>query len=276
MNITSQAVLYRDGETELSGSLFLDESLRQRRPGLLVVHGGAGLDDHAKSRARGFAEQGYVALACDMYGAGVVEGGRSRIMPLILQLCAEPIKLRQRAEAGLEVLREHPLVDRSRVAAIGYCFGGMTALELARAGADLAAVISVHGSLQPAHVIAQTHAPKPAGAESASARPSSGSGSSATGPDVQGASQPQISARVLVCHGALDPHVPMAHVTGFAGEMATAQADWQLIIYGDALHGFTHENPSSTPGVAYHPQADARSSAHIRSFLADVFRPSAS
>jgi len=255
MSITSQEVAYRDGETELSGWLFLDESISHHPPGILVVHGGAGLDEHAKSRARGFAAQGYVALACDMYGANVVAGGRSRIMPLILQLCAQPAKLRQRANAGIEILRAHPRVDASRIAAVGYCFGGMTVLELARGGADVDGVVSVHGSLQPAQLIAQTHAPKDLALE----QPTSGE------------DRPTIKARILVCHGALDPHVPMAQVTAFVEEMAAAQTDYQLIIYGHAVHGFTHEMPSSTPGVAYDAQADARSSAHIRAFLADLF-----
>jgi dienelactone hydrolase len=278
MHITAQAISYRDGDTDLSGWLFFDESSRATRPGLLVVHGGAGLDDHAKSRARGFAEQGYLALACDMYGAEVAAAGRARIMPLILQLCAQPAKLRHRANAGLDVLRSHPLVDSTRLAAIGYCFGGMTVLELARGGADLSAVISVHGSLQPAQTIAQTHAPKSAQAEpvqpaspqlpSAAATSSSASSTPSVAP-----ASPAIRARILVCHGALDPHVPMSHVTAFADEMAAARADYQLIIYANALHGFTHETASATPGVAYHAQADARSSAHIRAFLAGVFTP---
>jgi len=265
LNIISQAVAYRDGDTELSGWLFFEGASPEARPGVLVVHGGAGLDDHAKSRARGFAEQGFIAFACDMYGSGVAEGGRPRIMPLILQLCAQPAKLRQRAKAGLEVLRAHRLVDGTRLAAIGYCFGGMTVLELARGGADLSAVISVHGSLQPAQLIAQTHAPKAATEEASPAAASSGGDSEET-------AKSSILARILVCHGALDPHVPMPHVTAFAEEMATARADYQLIIYGNALHGFTHESASSTPGVAYNEPADVRSSGHIRVFLDEVFR----
>lgn len=271
MSIVSQTVSYHDADTRLSGCLFLDDRVQTQRPGMLVVHGGAGLDAHAESRARMFAEQGYVAFACDMYGAGVAEGGRPRIMPLILQLCAQPAKLRQRANAGLEVLRAHPFVDCGRLAAIGYCFGGMTVLELARGGADLAAVISVHGSLQPAQLIAQTHAPKNAGAESAPPAADSSDPATSSQPNAQETSNASVRARILVCHGALDPHVTMSHVTAFADEMAAAHADYQLIIYGNALHGFTHETPSTTPGVAYDAQADARSSAHIRAFLSDLF-----
>ena len=119
----------------------------------------------------------------------------------------------------------HTLVD-GRVAAVGYCFGGMTVLQLARSGVDLAGVVSIHGSLKTAR------------------RAQAG----------------QLKARVLVCHGALDPHVPMADVTAFVDEMNNAGADWQLIIYGGAMHGFTHEDAAGykVPGVAYHAQADAR------------------
>jgi dienelactone hydrolase len=118
MPIVSQEVRYRDGNTELTGCLLSDEGRHNRRPGVLVVHGGAGLDNHAKNRARAFAEQGYVAFACDMYGDGVAEGGRARIMPLIMQLCADPTRLCQRAGAAIEVLRAHPQVD-GRSAEVG-------------------------------------------------------------------------------------------------------------------------------------------------------------
>jgi dienelactone hydrolase len=131
----------------------------------------------------------------------------------------------------------------------------MAVLELARSGADLAAVVSVHGSLQPAQLVAQSHSAPNVFNHGVKYRCQNG----------------QIRAAILVCHGALDPHVPMAQVVEFTEEMAQAKADWQLLIYGNALHGFTHDTPSGTPGVAYDAQADARSSAHIRAFLADVF-----
>lgn len=235
MEIISEAVAYRDGEAELNGELFWDRGRPGKRPGVLVVHGGAGLDDHARGRARRMAELGFVAFACDMYGRGV-PGDRQRIMARIAELRASRDVLCRCARAGIEVLASHTQVD-GRIAAVGYCFGGMTVLELARTGAELDAVVSVHGSLQ-------TALPAERGA---------------------------IRARVLVCHGALDPHVPIAHVTAFTEEMDRAAADWQLNIYGGALHGFTHDAPSSTPGVAYNAAADARSSAAIRSFFSEVF-----
>ena len=124
MQIATKPVTYKDADTTLNGIFFWDESLATKRPGVLVIHGGAGLDDHAKNRARRFAELGYVAFACDMYGEGVA-GNRERIMARIAELRAEPDRLPRRANAGIEVLRTHPLTD-DHIAAVGYCFGGMT------------------------------------------------------------------------------------------------------------------------------------------------------
>lgn len=142
----SESVQYSDGTTPLAGFLALDNSKAGRSPGLLVVHGGAGLDDHAKQRARSFAELGFVALACDMYGAGVA-GDRQRVMTTVVELRDDPEKLCRRAQAALDLLASHPKVD-GRLVAVGYCFGGMAVLQLARSGAELLGVVSVHGTLK--------------------------------------------------------------------------------------------------------------------------------
>jgi len=235
--LNTRSVHYQDGQTPLTGFLVCDEGRNDPRPGILVVHGGAGLDDHAKGRARRVAELGFVVFACDMYGDGVA-GDRARVMACIKEFNENRVKLRSRAQAGIDQLASHPIVD-GRIAAIGYCFGGMTVLELARSGANLAGVVSVHGSL---------HTPLRA--------------------------EPRaIKAKVLVHHGALDPHVPTAQVTAFIEEMTHAGADWQLVVYGGAMHGFTHEKATGheTPGVAYHAPTDARSSAAIELFLKEIF-----
>jgi dienelactone hydrolase len=235
MPINTQSIGYRDGDTELTGLLAWDDSRDQQCPGVLVVHGGAGLDNHAKGRALRLAELGFVVFACDMYGNGVA-GNRERVMARIMELRNDRATLCKRALAGIEVLAEQPRVD-GRIAAVGYCFGGMTVLELARSGMELAGVISVHGSLV-------TSLPAQ--------------------PDL-------VKAKILVCHGALDPHVPMTHVSAFVEEMNRAHADWQLIVYGGATHGFTHETEHPVPGVAYHAQADARSAAAIERFFIELF-----
>lgn len=187
--------------------------------------------------ARRVAEFGYVVLACDMYGDGVA-GDRERVMACIAELSGDPDRLCRRAQAGLAVLAAHPQVD-GRLAAVGYCFGGMTVLELARGGSALAGVVSIHGSLK-------------------TKRP---------------AQPAMVTAKILVCHGALDPHVPLTHVTAFVEEMNRAGADWQLVVYGGAMHGFTHEHAVGTdiPGVAYHASADARSSTAMQMFFAELF-----
>src|SRR5437660_1909528 len=148
MPINTQTIGYRDGDTELTGLLAWDASRDYQRPGILVVHGGAGLDDHAKGRARRLAELGFVVFACDMYGNGVA-GNRERVMARIMELRNDTAKLCGRARAGIEVLTGHPEVD-GRIAAVGYCFGGMVVLEVARSGANLAGAVSVHGSLSTA------------------------------------------------------------------------------------------------------------------------------
>jgi dienelactone hydrolase len=239
MTTQTKEIQYRDGDTELTGQLVWDEAQKERPHRILLVHGGAGLDEHAKRRARRFAEQGFVVFACDMYGEGVA-GNRERIMERLMEFRSDRAKLCARASAGLEVLASEPSVD-GRMAAVGYCFGGMTVLELARGGAELAGVVSVHGSLD-------TLRPAEAGS---------------------------VKSKILVCHGAIDPHVPMAQVNGFVDEMNGAGADWQLIAYGGAMHGFTHEAGPHPPGVAYNALADARSAAAIRDFFAEIFAKAA-
>jgi dienelactone hydrolase len=234
VKLTEEIIDYRDGEAELSGLLVWDGN-KGPRPGILVVHGGAGLDDHAKSRARQFAELGLLVFACDMYGKAVI-GNRERVMLCIQHLVADRDKLARRAQAGVEVLTTHPLLD-GNIAAVGYCFGGRAVLELARAGADLAGAISVHGSLETAN---------PAGPGG-------------------------VKAKVLVCHGALDPHVPTEQLTGFIEEMNAAGTDYQLIVYGGAMHGFTHDVGPQGSGVAHHPISDKRSLHAIKTFLSEIF-----
>src|SRR5262249_30017401 len=172
MPLTIEPVEYQDEATTLRGLVMWDDTRRDRRPGILVVHGAPGLAEHAKGRARRFAESGFVALACDMYGEGVV-GNRERIMRCLVGFQADPLRLCQRAQPALDLLRSHSEVD-GQLGAVGYCFGGMAVLELARGGLELKGVVSVHGSL----------------ATSRPAKPGA------------------IKAKILVCHGALDPHVP--------------------------------------------------------------------
>jgi len=207
------------------------------RPGVLLIHGGAGLDDHARGQALRYSKLGYDVLACDLFGPGVA-GDRERIIATVTALRDDPDLLVERGAAALQVLLDSPHVD-GRVAAVGFCFGGLAALTLARAGLPLRAAVSMHGSLA---------TPRPA---------------------EPGA----VRARILVCHGARDPHVPMADVTAFAAEMTRADADWQLNVYGRAMHGFTHDHavPGAISGVEYDREADELSFAAAREHLERAF-----
>jgi dienelactone hydrolase len=239
-NLTAQDWPYRDQDIPLTGLLYRDDTLPGTRPGILLIHGGAGLDDHAREQARRYAGLGYVVLACDMFGDGVA-GDRDRIIGCLTELRDNPPLMVRRAQAGLAALSRCPGAD-GRAAAIGFCAGGMVALALARSGESLAGAVSIHGSL-------------------ATSRPA--------GPGA-------VHARLLVCHGALDPHVPLSDVMAFTEEMDSAHADWQLIMYGGALHGFTHSRArkGAVPGVAYDSRADNRSFAATSAFLTEAFAAS--
>lgn len=211
---------------EMVGRLAVGDKRPGRRPAVLVCHEGPGLDSHAKGRAERLASLGYVALALDYHGGGrPIE--REQMMPRIGELRNDPDRARAIAAAGLAVLLGQPEADPGRVAAIGYCFGGTLALELARSGAALAAVVGFHSGLG-------TERPAKAG---------------------------EVKASVLVCIGADDPLVPAGQRAAFEEEMRAAQVDWRMNLYGGAVHSFTNENAggSGFPGVAYHRPTDERS-----------------
>ena len=230
-----QKIPYRDGDAHLTGTLVTSASSSATRRGVLVIHGGAGLDAHALKQAERFARAGYVAFACDMYGEGV-SGNRQRVLAEIDALRHDRARVVARAQGALELLRAQ--VD-NHVAIVGYCFGGMVALELARAGVEASAIVSVHGTI------------------------------TTTQPAQPGA----IKAAILICQGAADPHCSLDGVLAFAAEMTHVGADWELVIYGNAMHGFTHEDAKGqTPGVLYDAQADARSLDTICAFLRRTVR----
>ncbi len=243
-DISGRDLRYADLDTPLTGFLCPAEHLTGNQPAILLIHGGAGLDEHARQQARRYAALGYTVLACDMFGDGVA-GDRDRVIGCLMALRDDPPFLVRRARAGLAALAATPRTPgtNGQVAAVGFCFGGLAALQLARSGAPLAAAVSIHGSL----------------ATSTPAKPGS------------------VRARLLACHGAADPHVPLSDVTAFADEMNEAGAEWQLIMYGGAQHGFTHAHatPGAMPGVAYHEAADRHSFAAARDFLAEAFALSA-
>jgi dienelactone hydrolase len=236
--IVSQNIEYKHEDTVLEGYLAYDDAAQGKRPGVLVVHEWWGLNDYVRMRVDKLARLGYVAFALDMYGKGIWTDQASKAQELSGHLRGKPI-LRQRARTGLEILRQNERVDTARIAAIGYCFGGTTVLELAYSGADIAGVVSFHGGLT---------APKPG--------------------DVS-----RIKAKILVLHGANDGFIPPENIAAFQEGVGKAGADWQMIYYGGAVHSFT--NPSADKknikGLAYNPNADKRSWKHMQLFFEDIF-----
>jgi dienelactone hydrolase len=231
---------YRDGAVNLRGYLAFDEKAAERRPGVLVFHEGLGLGDFAMARARMLAELGYVALAADMFGDRRQARNLQEVAKLVGDLRSQPETLRARGRAALATLAALPQVDVHKMAAIGFCFGGSVVLELARDGVDLKAVVSFHGVL-------------------------------ATGtPAVSG----NVKASVLVCTGADDPLAPPEQVKAFEDEMRAAEVrDWQVISYGNTLHGFTNPaaDGSMMRSARYSPQADRRAWASMRGLFEEVF-----
>ena len=238
--VRGEALEYHDGETVLEGYLAYDDALSAPRPGVLVVHEWKGLNEYAKRRARQLAQLGYVAFAADMYGKGILAKDHAEAAARSGVYRNDRHLMRQRAHAGLAVLRAHPRVEADRVAAIGYCFGGTTALELARSGEPLRGVASFHGGLS---------TPSPEDAR-------------------------QILGKVLVLHGADDSFVGPEEVAAFETEMHSAGVAYRLIRYPGAVHSFTVAEAGNDPstGMAYHAEADRQSWEALRRFLEDVFR----
>ena len=226
----SQNLEYLAEGRTFCGYTIHDEARGGRRPGVLVCHEGAGPSALVRERAARLAELGYVAFAPDLFGETFET--RQQGVAVIMGLVQSPTAIRLRMRAALEQLRSHPAVDPARTAAIGFCFGGWAALELARSGADLACAVSFHGGLH-------TAAPAEPGG---------------------------VRAKILVCTGAEDPHIPADQRAAFEAEMIRAGADWQLHLHAHARHGFTDIglDPVRSPGSAYDALADARSWAAMR------------
>lgn len=237
--VITRTVEYTEDGTTLEGFLAYDDAVTGKRPGVLVVHQWMGLTDNERMRAKMLAEMGYVAFAADVYGKGVRPQNREEAAAEAGRYYGDRALWRARVAAGLATLKGQELVDTSRVAAIGYCFGGGAVLELARSGADVAGVVSFHGSLG---------TPNPDDARN-------------------------VRGRILVCHGSVDPYVKPEEVAGFLAEMEAARVDYQFIRYAGAVHAFTQKGAGDDPsqGAAYNANADRRSWQHMKDFFAEIF-----
>lgn len=237
----TEFLTYEADGLRMVSHLYYDDKKPSRRPGVLVLPGGLGLGGHEKSRAERLADLGYVVLACDLHGEGRTCDDLNEAMGMLRPLRAEPSRIRARASAHWNALRARPEVDTARIAAIGYCFGGMMALELARSGAEMAGLVGFHCGLS-------TSAPEDA---------------------------KNIKGKVLVCLGADDPGIPLEQRTAFEKEMREGGVDWQMTIYGGVVHSFTDPDAAKVgrPELArYSAKADARSWAEMRAFFEEIFR----
>ena len=236
--LKSQTVEYKQGDTTLEGYLVYDEALSGKRPGILVVHEWKGLNTYAKRRADMLARLGYIAFAADIYGKGIRPATIPEAAAISGKFKADRPLLRARVNAGLDILKAQPNVDVTQVAAIGYCFGGTTVLELGRSGADIKGIVSFHGGL-----------------------------SSPTPQDAR-----NIKAKVLALHGAADPFVSADEVAGFEKEMTDAKVNYRLIKYPGAMHGFSNpDNKNVPPGALYNEAADKASWIEMQKFFKEIF-----
>ena len=235
----TETIEYNDGDTVLEGYVAYDGTLSGSRPAVLVAHDWTGRRDFATGKADEIAKLGYVGFALDMYGKGVFgdDGNVELNSSLMNPLAGDRAALRARMQVAVDTLRGLDMVEESMIAAMGYCFGGMCVLELARAGSDALGVISIHGIFAPGDVANEA-----------------------------------ITSKVLCLHGHDDPMVPPEQVLDFEKEMTAAGVDWQVHAYGGTMHAFTNPDANDAGfGVMYNPDADARANLSIENFLTEIF-----
>jgi dienelactone hydrolase len=233
-----QFIEYRDGEALLEGFLCYDESLPGPRPAVLISHAWGGRNDFVERKARRLAWQGYACFALDNYGKGKRGTTPAECSALMNPFMENRTLLLKRLQAGLAAVKSLPIVDSRRVAIMGFCFGGLCALDLARSNADIRAAISFHGLLKPS-----------------------------------GLTEPKISAKVLMLHGYDDPLAPPEDLLAVAKEFTDAGADWQVHAYGHTVHAFT--NPAAQDragGMQYDESADRRSWHALEEFLSEALK----
>jgi dienelactone hydrolase len=237
----TQQLAYTDGKAQFIGHLTWDDTRPGARPGIIVFPEAFGLGDHARERANRLAQAGYVALAADPHGGGVVHKDIAAVSPIIQALYSNRAQWRSMATAAFDALTAQPLVDRKRIGAIGFCFGGTTCLELARSGAAVHAIATFHAGLN-------VGLPEDAG---------------------------RMRSKVLICHGAEDPLVKKETIDAFMEEMRRDKVDWQFVYQGNAVHSFTEPaaDQRGMPAFAYSKNAEARSWAAMTHLFNETFGP---
>jgi len=233
----SRYLEYRDGDTVLEAYVALPTTELSPRPAVLVSHAWAGRSAFECEKADKLAALGYVGIAIDNYGKGVLGSSSEENAALMQPLLQDRALLRRRLQAGIDTARTLDMVDSRRLAAIGFCFGGLCVLDMARSGADLREVVSFHGLFTPA-------------------------------PELPTA---RIQARILALHGHDDPMGPPGSVLALEQELTEAEADWQVHVYGGTMHAFTNPQAQAPAnGMAWNPTAATRAWTSMQNFLAEV------
>ncbi|HEY6644757.1 dienelactone hydrolase family protein [Povalibacter sp.] len=239
MALTEKIVDYPDADTACKGFLAWDDARPGPLPAVLISHAWGGRQEVFNQKARDLARLGYAVFALDMYGEGRTGTTVEECSALMQPLVADRALLSRRINAALAAVGGLPQVDSRRIAAMGYCFGGLCVLDLARSGAKVRGVVSIHGLLK-----------APAGVARA-----------------------PIVAKVLVLHGHDDPMAPVEDVIGFEKEMTAANVDWQLHAYGRTKHAFTDPHANNPDlGLLYNPDAERRAYVSLLNFLEEVLR----
>ncbi len=238
--IKSEKVEYQDADgTVLEGIVAFDDDAAGKRPGVLIVHDWMGVSAFTVAKAKELAQQGYIAFVADIYGKASRPKDAQEAGDFAGKYKKDRKLLRSRAQAGLRTLVKRADVDAARVAAIGFCFGGTAAIELAKSGAALKGVVSFHGGLD---------APTPGDSKN-------------------------IKAKVLVLHGADDPFVPAADIAAFKKDLNEARVDWVMTEYADTVHAFTQPSAGTdkSKGAAYNERSARRAFAAMKAFFDEIF-----
>ncbi|OIO10818.1 MAG: carboxymethylenebutenolidase [Elusimicrobia bacterium CG1_02_63_36] len=233
----TEDLLYTHDKTSCKGWVAYDDKKASRRPAVLVAHAWAGRDAFACAKAEALAKLGYVGFAIDMYGDARLGKDKDENAQLMTPFLTDRMMLKSRIQAAVDAIKKHPTVNADKIAAIGFCFGGLCVLDLARSGSAVKGVVSFHGLL----------------------------GAPENLPNAD------ITARVLALHGYDDPMAPPEQLVAFAKEMTESKADWEVLAYGNTMHAFT--NPEANDpgfGTVYREAADKRSWKAMKTFLGEV------
>ena len=238
--VVTKSIAYEQDGQKLEGYLAYDDSKSGPRPGVLVIHEWWGLNDYVKSRTRQLAEMGYVAFAADMYGDHKVTRDAKQAEDWAGAFYIAPAKFATRSRAGLDVLRAQPQVDKARLAAIGFCFGGSAVLQLAYSGEPLKAAVTFHGGLMPP----------------------------------QQSQLAQIKSPILILHGAEDGFVKAETIDQVRTALDKGKVDWYMVTYANAVHAFTNPEADSykVPGIAYNEKAARRSWDEMQRFFGEMLK----